>query len=335
MVTFDATVKNNGTADAAPSGGFTTRFQIDLDSPTFAAPSLTLNPHPAITILAAGASQGVKSGDFSAVAGTHTILVCADLPISKVVETNELNNCTRWTFTVAAGPPPPPPPPPPPKPDLIINIGSSTPGGSQLVAGNTIMFQVTAKNIGDEVASSTFYNRFRLDLNASTFSGTGDVNLPPDPTVSSLDIGFSQLIDSGPWTAQAGTHVLRACADQAAVPANSNLIDEKSEFNNCSDWKFSVAASASFLAPHSFSALPAPVFSRTSQDRAFVPLFSAIRRDFFSGFSELVSDNSLLMTTVQNLSAIIKNTKIAEATSHMGDFTGWVSLSGIAADGTT
>src|SRR3989338_4118540 len=41
------------------------------------------------------------------------------------------------------------------------------------------------------------------------------------------------------------------------------------------------------------------------------------------------------MTTVQNLSAIIKNTKIAEPTSHMGDFTGWVSLSGIAADGTT
>lgn len=101
-ITFQGTVTNIGGSTAG--GTFANRFLIDLDSPTFTTADV-IRSGDSITALASGASSVVDSdaGPWTAVVGTHTLRLLADDP-SSVVESNEANNGSDWTFTVSASP---------------------------------------------------------------------------------------------------------------------------------------------------------------------------------------------------------------------------------------
>ncbi|MBU6414638.1 hypothetical protein KGQ34_00105 [Patescibacteria group bacterium] len=101
-LTFKETVKNQGTATA--SGTFNNRFRVDTDNDgVIDASDPDVTPYPTITNLAAGASQQVISGSWTAVAGTYRLYGCADRPGNLIAESDETNNCS-WGDTLTVAP---------------------------------------------------------------------------------------------------------------------------------------------------------------------------------------------------------------------------------------
>ena len=91
LVTFKATVKNQG--EVSTPSPFTTRFYIDYNAD--GSINETLTPDPATTILLApGDTAQVISGSWTAIAGTHRIIACADDP-NVITESLETNNCSN------------------------------------------------------------------------------------------------------------------------------------------------------------------------------------------------------------------------------------------------
>ncbi|OHB22293.1 MAG: hypothetical protein A2939_04500 [Parcubacteria group bacterium RIFCSPLOWO2_01_FULL_48_18] len=122
-----------------------------------------------------------------------------------------------------------------PRPSGIDLVVSQDPmANAPLVENTSVTFTATTTNIGLTAATSTFNNRFQIDLNSVSFA-TSDVMLTPHPTLSGIGAGQSSAVTSAAWTAVLGTHTLRFCADQP-FPA----VPEASETNNCRDWVFAV-----------------------------------------------------------------------------------------------
>lgn len=99
--TFSATTTNSGTADT--SAYYSNRFQVDLSAD--GSYDITLDAASSTNGLAIGESKLVTSPSWTAVAGTHTVRLCTDIPpitVGSVAESNEDNNCgAAYTFTTS------------------------------------------------------------------------------------------------------------------------------------------------------------------------------------------------------------------------------------------
>ena len=89
VLTFKGTIKNID--GAAATSTFQNVFKIDLGNN--GTTDVTLSPNPTIANLLANTSQSVISGNWTALEGTHRVILCADDPSQVIIETNEVNNC--------------------------------------------------------------------------------------------------------------------------------------------------------------------------------------------------------------------------------------------------
>lgn len=115
-------------------------------------------------------------------------------------------------------------------PDLVTTFINIT---GVLIDGNSIFFDSTVDNIGEENAGAS-NARFRLDIGNN---GSYDLTLgtPAVPALSPTDAPF--FVNSSNWTAVTGNHRVEVCADYLNAVTN-----EKSESNNCTTRIFSIGS---------------------------------------------------------------------------------------------
>jgi len=226
-LTFSGDIKNQGGSVAG--GTFSSRFEID-DFDNGGTPIVLASGQT--TALAPENTSTLTSGQWSNIpAGIHTVTLCVDGPLSSINESNETNNCSSISFTVAT------------KADLSV----TTPNiNGTLIEGYTLTFSSTVTNQG-ETDAATFPSRFCID-NASCATTTGGI-VGGESSTSSLDGGASTgTITSAAWIATAGNHDVYFCAD------SNDSIDELSESNNCRPASFTVVSQTMTLS--SFTATP-------------------------------------------------------------------------------
>jgi len=117
-------------------------------------------------------------------------------------------------------------------PDLIINTYDSS---GTLVAGNSIRFTAVVKNIGTastETATVVNGNSGGVGYEIDVIDGQQDLGVPPTGTIAA---GGTLNTTSSAWTATAGTHTVKICADWW------NFVAESNENNNCKYYYFSVS----------------------------------------------------------------------------------------------
>lgn len=182
-VEFSVVIKNRG---SDPAGGFRSAFYIDD----------TLLTTKSTGPLEPGADE-TESFTWEAAAGSHSIRAVADAD-SEITESDETNNQATFYFSVLA-------------PDLTVEAITWTPESPSL--GDSITFNITVKNRGDErVNSSRLY--FYIDGASRGYT-----------EVPRLDAGATSN-QTFNWTAQAGSHELKAFIDEP------DLVTEGDETNN-------------------------------------------------------------------------------------------------------
>ncbi|MFA4873616.1 MAG: CARDB domain-containing protein [Patescibacteria group bacterium] len=165
---------------------------------------------------------------WQAVAGSHTITVCADVD-KEVSESNEKNNCKNTNITVNSR-----------WPDLItrdITIYGDT------VAGDLTSFGGVVENQGG-IDASEFAVRFCID-NANCLNSTaGRVGSEDLIFYSGLKAGETEHRSSDFWIATLGEHTVYYCADVIGV------IGEADENNNCTSTNITVGPGVDLLSSH-------------------------------------------------------------------------------------
>jgi len=136
-----------------------------------------------------------KTFTWKAEAGTNAIKAVADSD-NKVTEDDEINNALTVTFPI---------------PDLIIESITGSPIEPSI--GDTVTFTVTIKNQGTSSASSCRVD-FYIDDSSIDYQ-----DIPELDAGATVDKTFT-------WTAQAGTHAIKAVAD------SDNKVTEDDETNN-------------------------------------------------------------------------------------------------------
>ncbi len=228
-INFTGTVTNNGNTNTGV--GFNTRFCIDYAS-CYTSAGGSLGPsNPFVGVLNNGQNDTRTSNNWTATVGSHTIRFCVDVngPSGVVAESNEAaaDNCGSQTFTVVV-----------PQPDLTSTVNAFTP----ITTGQAVTFSATVNNVGTAAAGS-FNSRFCIDVSQATCytTTTGRVG-GSDPNISSLAVGANTTASApATWTATAGAHIIRFCAD---VNGPSGSVVESNENNNCSSRDFNVVAPA-------------------------------------------------------------------------------------------
>jgi hypothetical protein len=101
--TFSGGIRNQGSLAANPA--FKNRFQIKKSTESGGGTDTLPNVSASsLATLAAGDSASVTSGSWTALAGRHALILCADLPDNAVFEWDEENNCSPDSVTVSAYP---------------------------------------------------------------------------------------------------------------------------------------------------------------------------------------------------------------------------------------
>ena len=194
VVTFSATVKNQGTA--AGSAGVVA-FKVDGTQVAVSNNSTTsLAPGATTTITA--------NGTWSATGGSHKIVAYADSN-NTTVEADNYNNSYNESTTIDIGP----------APDLIITDISWSPEAP--VAGNTVTFSATVKNQGT-VAGAAGIVAFKIDGAQVAVSNNSTTSIAAGATVT--------ITANSTWSATTGNHGITATVD------NSNITAESNEANN-------------------------------------------------------------------------------------------------------
>jgi hypothetical protein len=170
-----------------------------------------------IAALAAGGSSSVN-GSLSTTGltlGQHSLSVTAD-STGLVSESNETNNSTAITFTVVGNT----------SPDLVVSSLTST--TSSVVAGGTLSFSYTVKDIGTAGAGASAVG---ISLDGKALSSA---------QISALTAGgsFSSSGIISTTGLAAGSHVLTVTAD------TTGLVTESNEANNATSLAFTVTAPA-------------------------------------------------------------------------------------------
>ncbi|NCN52748.1 hypothetical protein GW943_02990 [Candidatus Parcubacteria bacterium] len=226
---FSSVVTNQGTVDT--STYFYTLFQIDVDNN--GSYDWTYDSYNGTLAAANSATQVATS--WTALGGTHSVRACADTHSSggssnnRITESDETNNCSAaYTFTVSAA-------------DLVTATPTISP--TSPIAGNTITFSAVVTNQGSVDAGSS-PTLFELDINNDGSydwtgnSGVGSINAGSTRTYTPNGANSTQTT----WTATAGTHTIRACADNYYPDGNfwDNRVTESDENNNCATYTFTV-----------------------------------------------------------------------------------------------
>jgi hypothetical protein len=214
VVTFSATVKNQGTAAAAPA--FSLGFWSNLSS----APSIATAPEQDAdcTTLAAGASTVVTFSVTAPAAGTYTARAFADRwsGTSEVAEGNEDNNAgpapSGYSWTVVA----------PPQPDLLVK--SITVSPTNPTPGTTVSFTVTVTNQGTSAASPSFSLGF---WSARTSAPEISTTAEKSASLGTIAAGAVSTVVFTATAPTAGTYTAWAYADRGA-----SAVAESVETNN-------------------------------------------------------------------------------------------------------
>jgi subtilase family serine protease len=202
VVTFTATLKNQGTAAGAPG---VVSFKMDGTQVSASANNTTA--------LAAGATTTVTGTWTASGVGSHTATATVD-NANTTTEGNETNNTYSATLTVN------------PKPGIDLVVTDITWSPSYITAGNAVTFSAVVKNQGTTAGTAgTIVFKVNGAQVASVNSST------------SIAAGSTITVNgSGSWTAASGTHTITATAD------NANTIAETDETNNSYSLNMSVGS---------------------------------------------------------------------------------------------
>lgn len=175
-VTFEATVENNGSADA---GGFNVTFLVDGEQ---------VGQNVTVDGLPTGQNTTVTSQSWTAVEGQHDLVVQVDSD-DNVTESNETNNELVHAFTVD-----------PDEPDLIVTELTHSPESP--FEGQEVTLTATLANHGNTAAENVTV-RFMID----------GLRLGEDKTIATLEPGDTTTITSDAWASTEGEHDASATAD--------------------------------------------------------------------------------------------------------------------------
>ncbi|PIQ91694.1 MAG: hypothetical protein COV70_02475 [Parcubacteria group bacterium CG11_big_fil_rev_8_21_14_0_20_39_22] len=215
-VTFTGTVKNTG-GKKITNETFYNRFYIYVNESS--SNVLTLSPDRSMSSLDINEEKSVTSASWTATAGTHRVLLCADgVPQNggNIDELDESNNCASYVFTTG-------------KADITAtnaSISTLSPTPSQ-----TVTIDGVIKNEGAASVPSMFYNNIQLQIRNSQgtiVSNWADWNSLGG--INGLSAGAQRNVELS-W--QVGgvdglNYYFRICGD------NANDVDEENENNNCS-----------------------------------------------------------------------------------------------------
>ncbi len=175
-VTFEATVENNGSADA---GGFNVTFLVDGEQ---------VGQNVTVDGLPTGQNTTVTSQNWTAVEGQHELTVQVDSD-GNVTEANETDNELVNAFTVD-----------PDEPDLVVTELTHSPGSP--FEGQEVALTATVANQGNTAAENVTV-RFMID----------GLRLGGDKTIATLGPGDNTTITSEAWGSTEGEHDASATAE--------------------------------------------------------------------------------------------------------------------------
>ncbi|MBI2009489.1 hypothetical protein HYS84_03765, partial [Candidatus Saccharibacteria bacterium] len=142
LISFSATVKNQGSGAASSSSP--TRLRLDIDDDG----TYDLTPADQITtaLAASGAENESWSNVWTAQAGTHKFEVCVDVE-EAISESDETNNCGAQTFIVS--------PPPPPTLEVTLTPNIKVPSATSTL--RVVDLTANASGTAEGTINYTFY----------------------------------------------------------------------------------------------------------------------------------------------------------------------------------
>ena len=142
------------------------------------------------------------------------------------------------------------------QPDLIVQTPTSAPASP--VAGSQMTFTGTVRNQGGSAAGAS---TARLYININNDASTDDVVTTNQATGALAATATELETWANAWTATAGTHSYRICADAAGA----GVVTESNEANNCtaSPVLFTVGVPDSFVITHNPRPEPDPTLPAT------------------------------------------------------------------------
>lgn len=243
-VTLSSTVSNTGSASTG--AGFTNLFQRATDASGTGATDIGTFVR---STSSSNSSNFVATLSYSfPSAATWYVRACADKSSAAnagvISESNEGNNCGAWT-AVSVGA----------SASVDLTSGTPTLASGSLTTGTVVTFSGSVTNVGGVNTSATFSNRFQIDLSGN---GSYDTNLDASNSITALNASQSKAVTSPSWTASAGTHKIRLCADSP-----TSGVSESDEGNNCgADFTFTVGSATTPTA--TISASPSSISSGQS-----------------------------------------------------------------------
>jgi subtilase family serine protease len=210
-VTVSDTTTNSGNTAAGTS---TTRYYLSLDALKNTGDIvLGYRSLAALEPSASSTGGGSLTVPNSVTLGAYYLLACAD-DNSRVVESNEQNNCSASSATITVT-----------KPDLVVTALSTPP--SSIAPGKSFGATDTVFNKGF-YASTTTTTRYYLSIDGN--KGAGDILLSGTrsvPSVAANGASTGSKTVTVPAATPLGTYLLIACADDTS---KSSELDET---NNC------------------------------------------------------------------------------------------------------
>lgn len=209
IVTFYATVKNQGEGSADPSA-----VHLNIDGENIGKAMVS-------ALVSDKATTIIFKQVWKAIFGSHALEICTDAD-SEISESDEENNCFSSKLGV-------------PKtailPDYISKSPSMTWTGLEESpgSGDTLSFSAKVYNQGNVIGAGSSYTRLKIDIGND---GSWDI-IAKDSIVDSLSAGGSEKeLFKYVWAATPGTHKYEICADATSYIAESN------ETNNCISMRF-------------------------------------------------------------------------------------------------
>jgi RHS repeat-associated protein len=207
LVTFSATVKNQGSNATPPGVIIGVAFSVDGTKVTWSdSDTQSLAPGQSVTLTANSGPTGVST--WSATSGPHTIQALVD-DVNRIVESDETNNQLSVPLSIGI--------------DLTVTAVAPT----TAPVGSSITFSVTVKNVGTSATPPGVIIgvAFAIDGTTVTWSDRNTQSLQPGQSVS-------VVANSGPtgqstWIAASGNHTLQAWVDDVNRMADVDRSNNK------------------------------------------------------------------------------------------------------------
>lgn len=234
--TFSATIINNGTALA-----WWFRSFIQYSTLPNGGGTVTDTPSSLIFTLSSGGGSQAISTSLTLSAGTYYMRACADKSWSgdtgSVDESDESNNCSQWTAVTVATM----------APDLTVSPVllrklSSPTYTSTVPVNEPISIESSITNQGTAGTGGSFPLLYQF---ATGNDGSGTVTDLDWDNSQAMNAGQSYLYGQGHTFTDATIKSVRVCADKLNS-ADTGVIVESNESNNCSPWtNFTITGASS------------------------------------------------------------------------------------------